>query len=162
VIAMLKIIRDELGFGNVTGRERPMSKHIPYLRHVADTVIKLESGALLCVIRLNGLYFQTVDQAELNMRSVIQNTMIRALGSSRFSLWSTIVRREVDIDLEGEFDDPFCALLNRRYMAQLSEKRMFTNELYLSVLRAQLRGPLALGEMARGLLSRTGSREAAS
>jgi type IV secretion system protein VirB4 len=162
VIAMLKIIRDELGFGNVTGRERPMSKHIPYLRHVADTVIKLESGALLSVIRLDGLYFQTVDQAELNMRSVIQNTMIRALGSSRFSLWSTIVRREVDIDLEGEFDDPFCALLNRRYMAQLSEKRMFTNELYLSVLRAQLRGPLALGEMARGLLSRTGSREAAS
>jgi len=158
---MLKLIREELGFGSIAGREKPMSKHIPYLRHVADTVVKLESGALLSVIRLNGLFFQTEDQAELNMRSVVQNTMIRALGSSRFSVWSTVIRRQVESDLGGTFDDPFCDLLNRRYMAQLREKRMFTNELYLGVLRAGMRGALAAGDKARRLLDQAGSREAA-
>lgn len=158
---MLKVIREELGFENVRGRERPMSKHIPYLRHVADTVVKLENGALLSVIRLNGLFFQTEDQAELNMRSIVQNTMIRALGSSRFSLWSTVIRRRIETDLGGSFEDPFCDLLNRRYMEQLGEKRMFTNELYLSVLRSGMRSPLAAGDTARRLIDRTGSREAA-
>ena len=83
---MLKVVREELGLGRVAHNERPMATHIPYLRHVSDTVINLESGALLSVIKLDGLFFQTEDQAELNMRSVVQNTMIRALGSSRFSL----------------------------------------------------------------------------
>lgn len=155
---MLKLIRQELGFGNAAGREKPMAKHIPYLRHVSDAVVKLEGGALLSVIRLNGLFFQTEDQAELNMRSVVQNTMIRALGSSRFSLWSTVIRRQVDGDLDGRFDDPFCELLNRRYMAQLSDKRMFTNELYLTVLRSGMRGALAVGDRARRLVEQANSR----
>ena len=65
---MLNVIVEELGFGRERRRERPMSTHIPYLRHVADTVIGLESGAILSVIKLDGLFFQTEDQAELNMR----------------------------------------------------------------------------------------------
>ncbi|PLU63161.1 hypothetical protein BMJ21_27330, partial [Sinorhizobium medicae] len=89
---MLKVVKEELGFGRVASNERPMSTHIPYLRHVSDTVIGLENGSLLSVIKLDGLFFQTEDQAELNMRSVVQNTMIRAWGSSRYSLWSTVIR----------------------------------------------------------------------
>ncbi|SDN95751.1 VirB4 family type IV secretion/conjugal transfer ATPase [Ensifer sp. YR511] len=156
---MLKIIREELGFGNVGHREKPMSKHIPYLRHVADTVIKLENGALLSIVKLDGLFFQTEDQAELNMRSVVQNTMIRALGSSRYSVWSTVVRRQVQTDIEGEFDDPFCRILDGRYMQQLREKRMFTNELYLTILRSGMRGALAIGDKARRFLNRTTGRD---
>lgn len=157
---MLKLIREELGFGAAAARERSMSKHIPYLRHVADTVIKLENGALLSIIRLNGLFFQTEDQAELNMRSVVQNTMIRALGSSRFSLWSTVIRRQVEAGLDSNFDAPFADLLNRRYMAELGDKRMFTNELYLSVLRSGMRGALAAGDTARRLFDKAGTRDA--
>ncbi len=156
---MLKIVREELGFGSVAHNERPMATHIPYLRHVSDTIVNLESGALLSVIKLDGLFFQTEDQAELNMRSVVQNTMIRALGSSRFSLWSTVIRRQVDAELEGAFDDSFCNLLNRRYMEQLRKKRMFTNELYLTIVRSGMRGALGMGETAKRLLDRTGGRQ---
>ncbi len=155
---MLKVVREELGFGRVAHNERPMAIHIPYLRHVSDTVVNLESGALLSIIKLDGLFFQTEDQAELNMRSVVQNTMIRALGSSRFSLWSTVIRRQVETDLEGAFDDPFCELLNRRYMGELRKKRMFTNELYLTIVRSGMRGALGMGETVKRMLDRTGGR----
>lgn len=137
-----------------------MATHIPYLRHVSNTVVGLENGALLCVIKLDGLFFQTEDQAELNMRSVVQNTMIRALGSSRFSVWSTVIRREVETEIEGTFDDPFCDLLNRRYMEQLLRKRMFTNEIYLTIVRSGMRGPLGLSDAAKRLLARTAGSDA--
>lgn len=156
---MLKVVREELGFGAVGNRERPMSKHIPYLRHVADTVVNLADGALISIIKLDGLFFQTEDQAELNMRSAVQNTMIRALGSSRFSIWSTVIRRQVDAVQDGAFEDPFCAALNRRYMAALAQKRMFTNELYLTIVRSGMRGPLAIGDRLRRLLDRTAGRD---
>lgn len=92
---MLSEIKADLGFGRLLGKERPISTHIPYLRHVSDKIIGLENGALLAVIKLDGLFFQTIDQAELNMRNVMQNTMLRGLGTSQYSLWSTIIRREV-------------------------------------------------------------------
>jgi type IV secretion system protein VirB4 len=157
---MMNFIREELGFGAIRQRDKAMSKHIPYLRHVANTVIKLESGALVSVIKLDGLFFQTEDQAELNMRSVVQNTMIRALGSSRFSLWSTVVRRSVETEIGGTFEDPFCALLDERYRAQLRERRMFVNEIYLSVLMSGMRGALATGEKIRRLMRRTAGGDA--
>ena len=114
--------------------------------------IGLESGAILSVIKLDGLFFQTEDQAELNMRAAVQNTMIRALGSSRYSLWSTVIRKEVKPSIGGSYSDPFCDLLNTRYMASLSEKRMFTNELYLTIVRSGMRGALGAAESRRDAL----------
>ena len=151
---MLSVVADELGFGRERRRERPIATHIPYLRHLSDTVIGLESGAVLAVIRLDGLFFQTEDQAELNMRASVQNTLIRALGSSRYSLWSTVIRRQVKPELGGSFSDPFCDQIDGRYMAALREKRMFTNELYLTIVRAGMRGPLGTAEAVSRLLDR--------
>ncbi len=34
---MLNVVAEELGFGRERRRDRLMSTHIPYLRHVADT-----------------------------------------------------------------------------------------------------------------------------
>ncbi|MGV1760534.1 VirB4 family type IV secretion/conjugal transfer ATPase [Rhizobium sp. A22-96] len=158
---MLRVIRQELGFGKASHHERPMATHIPYSRHEADTIIKLEDGAMMSVVKLDGLFFQTEDQAELNMRSLVQNTLIRALGSSRFSIWSTVVRRQIDTTIEGGFDDDFCAELDRRYTASLAGKRMFTNELYFTILRSGMRGALASGERMARLLNRLAGREVA-
>ncbi|TGS85170.1 VirB4 family type IV secretion/conjugal transfer ATPase [Mesorhizobium sp. M3A.F.Ca.ET.174.01.1.1] len=152
---MLNVVADELGFGRERRRERSIASHIPYMRHLSDTVIGLESGAVLSVIKLDGLFFQTEDQAELNMRASVQNTLIRALGSSRYSLWSTVIRRQVKPELGGSFSDRFCDLLNGRYMTALREKRMFTNELYLTIVRSGMRGPLGTAETISRVFDRS-------
>lgn len=156
---MLGVVLEELGFGREHRRERPIATHVPYMRHVANGVIGLGSGAIVSVIRLDGLFFQTEDQAELNMRASVQNTMIRALGSSRFSLWSTVIRKEVKPSIGGEFSDPLCGQINQRYMAALREKRMFTNELYLTIVRSGMRGALGAAETFSGLLDRSSGAE---
>ncbi len=156
---MLKLLRDELGFGREARAERPMSTHIPYLRHVSDAVIKLESDALMVVIKLEGLFFQTEDQAELNMRADVQNTMIRALGSSRYSIWSTVIRRQVEPELAGDFADPFNTYVNEKYQDQLKEKRMFQNELYLTIVRSTLRGALGASDQLRRFIDRASGKD---
>lgn len=154
-MTMLNIVAEELGLGRESRRDRAIAAHVPYTRHLADTVIGLENGAIASVIKLDGLFFQTQDQAELNMRASVQNTMIRALGSSRYSLWSTIIRCRVEPVIAGAFTDPFCALLEERYMAELRAKHMFNNELYLTIVRAGMRGALGAAEAVSRLLDRT-------
>jgi len=156
---MLKIVREELGFGKVAHNDRPMASHIPYLRHMSDSVIGLENGALLSVIKLDGLFFQTEDQAELNMRSNVQNTIIRALGSSRFSVWSTVIRRQIESEVGGAFEDAFCEQLNNRYMSQLRHKRMFANEIYFSIVRTNMRGALGLSDIVGRAFTRFGGAD---
>jgi type IV secretion system protein VirB4 len=156
---MQNIIANELGFGREARRDRPMARHIPYLRHVSETVVGLESGAVLSVVKLDGLFFQTEDQSELNMRASVRNTMIRALGSSRYSVWSTVVRKEVKPLLGGAFCEPFCELLDRRYMASLRTRRMFANELYLTIVRAGMRGALGAAETVAHLFARSLRRQ---
>jgi type IV secretion system protein VirB4 len=153
---MLKLIADELGFGKAARAEKPMASHIPYLRHVSDTVIALDNGSLCTILKLDGLFFQTEDQAELNMRSHVQNMMIRALASSRYSLWSTVIRREVSPEIGGRFTNDFCRELDRRYMAQLGAKRMFVNELYFTIVRSAMRGPLGFVDKLSGKMKSTG------
>ncbi len=154
-----KFIRDELGFGKTAHNERPMSVHIPYTRHASDTVVRLDNGALASVIKLNGLFFQTEDQSRLNNEAVLRNTILRSLGSSRFSVWSTIIRRQIQPEIEGEFADDFCKVLDERYRQQLDRKRMFQNDIYLTVVRSKLRGALSIADHLRGALNKVQGAE---
>ncbi len=150
---MLKVVREELGFGNVAHKERPMSHHIPYMRHISDSVLVLENGTLMSVIKLDGLFFQTEDQADLNHRSAIQNTIIQALGSSEYSVWTTVIRREISAELSNSFNNEFSQRLNDDYMQALSQKRMFKNEIYFTILKSNMRGALGLADKVKNFVS---------
>ncbi|MCF1450520.1 VirB4 family type IV secretion/conjugal transfer ATPase [Agrobacterium vitis] len=150
----MKNIAKDLKFGRAAMREKPISTHVPYSRHVTETVIALKNGAAMSVIALDGLNFQTLDQQQLNMRAAVHNTIIRALGSSRYSIWSTVIRSAVEADIEGGFEDNnFCEVLNDRYHASLRKKRMFRNELYIAVVLSQQRSVLGLADQLKRLLS---------
>jgi type IV secretion system protein VirB4 len=134
----------DLKFGKERQREMGISAHIPYLRHIDPDTIVTKSGSLIQVIKLGGLPFQTMDQAEVNARFFNRNTMIKALGSSRFALYSTIIRRRIEPEIDGTFDNPFVTELNDRYMESLRAKSMYVNELYVSVIRRPMTGKIGL------------------
>lgn len=131
---------NELTFGRVASRELPVSRHVPYLRHLQDEVIKLNDGVLMTVLKLDGFSFETADQSELNVRLLARNDFLRTLGNSRFALTSHIIRREVFPTIPSSFDNEFCRELDERYMASLSKKRMFVNDIYLTLLRRNMQG----------------------
>ena len=65
-MTMLNVVEKSWDLDESVARTANVDPH-PYLRHVADTV-SVSKAARPSVIKLDGLFFQTEDQAELNMR----------------------------------------------------------------------------------------------
>lgn len=136
----MNVVNHDLKFGRERAREIGIGTHVPYLRHVDEETIVTKTGMLLQVIKLSGLPYQTMDQAEINARLANRNMTVRSLGSSRFALYATIIRRQIVPEIDGEFDNPFADELNARYMDGLKHRTMFVNELYLTVIRRPMTG----------------------
>ncbi|MBZ5763366.1 VirB4 family type IV secretion/conjugal transfer ATPase [Rhizobium sp. VS19-DR104.2] len=143
---MQKSIRKDLRFGAESAREKPISAHVPYLRHVDEETLRTKDGMLLTIIKIDGFCHQTADQQIIDVEATARNTLVRALADSRFAAYAHIVRRRIPPRLGGTFDIPFCRALNERYMASLSDNSMYLNELYLTIIRRGFQGKVGLAD----------------
>ena len=120
--------------------EAPAGKHLPYLAQIDDHTILTREGHLLQVIALAGLPFETIARAELESRLAIRDTMLQSIASSRFAIVHHVVRREVAARIPGTFGDPFSAELDEAWNARLAQRRLYVNDLYLTIMLRPLRG----------------------
>jgi type IV secretion system protein VirB4 len=137
---MVAATAGQMKYAKLAKRDGRQADHLPYLRHVHDKIIKTQQGFYMGVIRVNGLCFQTLDQSDLNLRYTGRNQTVVGLGSSRYALYGHVIRREIDPHIEGTFDNPFVEELDERYLSALGERRMFVNEIYLTVIRRPMQG----------------------
>ena len=152
---MLRALQDELTFGAVSRRELPVATHLPYTRHVDDWIVRTKTGLLMNFIKLDGFSFQTADWSEINVRMLGRNDLVRSLANSRFAIYSHIIRREVEPKIASTFDNDLCREIDERYDASLSKRRMFVNDIYLTIVRRPLQGHAGTFEvMLQGLLGR--------
>jgi type IV secretion system protein VirB4 len=140
---------------NVARREKAAGDRLPYRRHVDDNMVETRDGMLMQVIHLTGLSFETADGDELNYRKGVRETMLRALGSSRFAVYHHVVRREVHPELDGHFADDFSRALDATWRERLSARKLYVNDLFLTLVRRPLQGRVGVVE---GLLRRIGGR----
>jgi len=126
--------RQRTRYGKEAAQEVPVGTFIPYTRHLDASTLCTKEGDLLQIIRLSGLPFETIDQAELNMRKEVRATLLRGIGTPRIGLYYHIIRREEQNYPGGEFDSAWCAALDTAYRERLHSKRMFVNEQYVTVL----------------------------
>jgi type IV secretion system protein VirB4 len=133
-------------------RERPAGHHLPYARHVDDHTIETRDGLLMQMIHLRGLLFETADTDEINYRKRLRDAVLQSIGSSRFALYHHIVRRRIDVELSADHRDDFSRRLDRAWRARLAAKKLYVNELFLTLVRRPAPG-------ARGR-SRPASRQA--
>ena len=143
----------------VVAKEAPAGRHLPYGHHVDDHTIATRDGLLMQVIALRGLLSETADTDEINYRKRLRDAMLQSIGSSRFALYHHIVRRRVDVRLDGAFGDPFSAKLDAAWQGRLDRRQLFVNDLYLTLIRRPLQGRVGLLDGLREKLG--GSRSAA-
>ncbi|WP_370169271.1 VirB4 family type IV secretion/conjugal transfer ATPase [Sinorhizobium fredii] len=136
----------DLEYSGVSRKEAPSARHIPYIRHVTDNIVKTKHDQYIGVIRLNGFSFQTADNRTQNTLLEQRNTFIRSLNSSRWAIYSHIIRKRIRPELPGQFQTNFANYVNERYMASLKERTMFTNELYLTIVRKPAVGKMGMIE----------------
>ncbi|WP_027232979.1 VirB4 family type IV secretion system protein [Phyllobacterium sp. UNC302MFCol5.2] len=154
---MSRAVRKEMRYGAQATRERSVAAHVPYTRHVDDTTLRTKDGLLLSVLKVEGFCFETADMAQINGKLEGRNTILRTLGNSRYAVYGHMIRRRLEPKLDGEFTNPFADELNRRYMAQLEQRRMFVNEMYITIVRRPLRGQVGMIEtIAKGIFARGG------
>jgi len=133
-------------------REALAGDRLPYLRHLDDRTMLTRDGLLMQVVRLGGLMFETADTDELNYRKALRDSMLQAIGTSRFALYHHIVRRRVAPRVDGSFADAFSQDLDTRWRSRLEDKALFANDLYLTVVRRPLKGRGGIADRLAKLL----------
>ncbi len=122
-------------------RELDAAPHLPYARHVTEAMVALDSRALMLAYKVGGASFETADPRDLNDWHGKLNQTWRNLADDRLALWHHIVRREAPNYPESRFRSPFAAELDRAYAGRLAERRMFVNDLYLTLVLHPGRDP---------------------
>ncbi len=143
-------------------REAPAGTHLPYARHLDDATIQTRDGYLMQTIRVGGLLFETTDSEELNYRAELRDAMLRAIGTSRFSVYHHIIRRRVDADLAGEFPDAFSRRLDDRWRARCESRQLYVNELFVTLVRRPLQGRIGIAERIGRVFARSNRQNAAA
>ncbi|MFN0024077.1 MAG: VirB4 family type IV secretion/conjugal transfer ATPase [Parvularculaceae bacterium] len=132
-------------------KEGRVGDRLPYIGHIDDATVALKDGMLIQVILLDGFPFETAETDELNYRLALRETMLRSIGNARIGLYHHIVRRRTNAGLDASFDDPFSRWLDQRWRNRIGAKRLYVNDLFLTLVYRP-----SIGKV--GLLDRLGDR----
>lgn len=140
-------------------REQPAGKHLPYARHVDDHTLETRDGLLMQVIHMRGLLFETADTEEINYRKRLRDAMLQAIGSSRFALYHHVIRRRIEAGLSAGHPDPFSRQLDAAWRERLAGKRLYVNDLFLTLIRRPLQGRVGVLDRVRERLGRAATTD---
>jgi type IV secretion system protein VirB4 len=133
----------------MAAQEQPAGKHLPYARHVDDHTIETRDGLLMQVIQVRGLLFETADTDEINYRKQLRDAALQAIGSSRYAIYHHVIRREAEVSLDADYRDDFSRRLDSAWRAKLSARRLYINDLFLTLVRRPLQGKLGTADRMR-------------
>ena len=121
-------------------REAAIGDRLPYAGHLDAHTLATRDGQLIQVLKLDGFPAETAPDDELNYRKSIRETLLRGAASSRLALYHHVVRRRVTPAATATPDDPFCAGLDAAWKARLATRRLYVNDLYLTLVSRPLQG----------------------
>ncbi|MDB5977350.1 MAG: VirB4 family type secretion/conjugal transfer ATPase [Nevskia sp.] len=151
-VQLLKPAARRTRAARIAAREAGSAQHIPYIRHADPHTLETRSGELVQVLKLEGKSFETEDVQELDRLKTTRNTLLRAIGGGDYALWQHIVRRRVQPTVGGRIPPGFAAELDRKWFGRLRERKLYVNDLYLSLVRRAPKGPAGLAlRMQRAL-----------
>jgi type IV secretion system protein VirB4 len=127
-------------------QESFVGDHLPYLAQIDPHTILTRDGLVMQVIRVAGLPFETIDSVQLDARKSARDAMLQALSSARFALIHHVVRRAVTPTIAGPFPDAFSARLDAAWTNRLATRRLYVNDLYLTLFVRPLRGRAGVAE----------------
>ena len=125
-------------------REAKVGDRLPYAGHVDDMTLVTRDGLLVQTLHLAGFPFETAPDEELNYRKAIRETVLRGAASSRLAVYHHVVRRRVSPDFPASPDDPFCGALDARWRDQLESRRLYVNDIFLSLVLRPTQGSAGL------------------
>lgn len=121
-------------------REAKVGERLPYAGHVDDRTLQTRDGLLIQTLHLAGFPFETASDEELNYRKAIRETVLRGAASSRLAIYHHVVRRRVTPSFPPGPEEPFCAALDARWREQLAGRRLYVNDIFVSLVLRPTQG----------------------
>ena len=135
-------------------KEARAGDRLPYAAHLDDKTLRLRDGALMQVLAIAGMPFETETADQLNHMLSVREVLLRSALDGRFILYHHVIRRRVSVELSAEFSSPFAAELDRQWRERLATKQLFVNEQFLTLVRRPARGKAGWGERMARMLGR--------
>ena len=128
--------------------ETPISRHLPYARHLDDVTIETRDGLLVQILQLRASRSRPREDDELNYRKRFARRCCAARPTRGWRSITTSSAGRVEPAWPDAPEDPFCARLDHDWRGRLAERRLFVNELYLTLVRRPLQGQAGVLEQA--------------
>ena len=134
---------------------------LPYAALVDENVVRLRDGSVMLSLMVPGLAFETADTDELNAHVATREVLLRSSLDARFVLYHHVIRRRVEIEMDGRFDDPLAAHIDARWRARTSSGALFVNDQFITLVRRPARGKAGWADkLSRMMKSKAESVEA--
>src|SRR3990167_2285722 len=114
--------------------ENPLARFIPFSSLVRPHGVITRGGAYLRVWRLDGVAFECADEHQISERHEALCSLLRNLAGGQWAVWTHRLHRVVSDSLQDPEQPGFARDLSQAYQAKLGERRMMSNELYLTLV----------------------------
>lgn len=135
-------------------KETSAGQRLPYRSFVDENVIQLRDGSLMMALLVPGISFETADAEELNAHTATREVLLRSALDARFVLYHHVIRRRVNLSLEGTFEDPLAGHIDELWRNRLSSGALFVNDQFISLVRRPARGKAGWAERVGTLIKR--------
>ncbi|WP_442953168.1 VirB4 family type IV secretion/conjugal transfer ATPase [Paucibacter sp. XJ19-41] len=114
--------------------ENPLARFVPFSSMLSPHDVITRGGDYLRVWRLDGIPFECADEHLVQERHEALCSLLRNLAGGQWAVWTHRLHRHVSDQLEHPPVSGFARDLSQAYQAQLGERPMMSNELYLTLV----------------------------
>jgi type IV secretion system protein VirB4 len=143
------------------GKEALVGDRLPYLALIDENAVLLRDGSVMLSLTVPGLSFETADADELNAHAGLREVLLRSALDARFVLYHHVIRRRVEVDLDGGFADPLAAHIDARWREKLAGGVLYVNDQFVTLVRRPARGKAGWAERLSRMMKRRGADELA-
>lgn len=129
-------------------REMALSDMIPYTVHYDDETVITKDDGVLQIIKVDGLYFESLSAEQIKLFERRRNTVLRSIANSNRGIYVHLIRRKVNQYPAGEGGTWFARRFNQAWRERYRKRSFYVNEIYISIVRNRFR------QGAPGLLDR--------
>jgi type IV secretion system protein VirB4 len=110
------------------------SDFVPYACLYDPSTVVTKDGELLQTIKITGMGYDA--HAEGNLRTAIRRAIKQSIPSDAYAIWLHTLRRKQPGAARTHFPDSFSGKLDEAWRAQQPSATTYSNELYLTLVRA--------------------------
>lgn len=119
---------------SILGREMAVADWLPFRKPVNETIIANHDGTLISMFRIRGRAHECASPHDVHRWVTDLNALLIGIATPHLAFWSHLHHHPVEAFPSAEYENEFCADMNRRYRAKFEGRSLMSNSLYLTVV----------------------------